>query len=274
MAFLFPLWAIVALCSLPLCFRAFRDVRLERNLLLTGYLTGIICLSIMAVSRPETRYVIPLAVPMAIASAIFVARLFDLNVVGKVAGAALLASGFAQYLIFNFTPYPLSISPAESIKIKSLIMRENSETLMAVPTNPTPPGDLYAQRWLVNFCHGLQKDRPARVTLLANTAELNVHTLDVVASELRKPVEFSTCRKFTLNGDVIELTPEQIDYYDCFVVKTGDDTGFKVADSTSRESLEKAKMMLKSNEFYANSHSIAGDGTNLIVYTKIVAGVK
>lgn len=269
-----PLWAIVALCSLLICFRALREVRLERNILLSGYLTGIVCLSIMAVSRPETRYVIPLAVPVAIASAIFVARLFDLNLLGKIVGFALLATGFGQYLIFNFAPYPLSLPPAETTKIKSLIMKENSETLMAVPTNPTPPGDLYAQRWLVNFCYGLQKDRPTRVTLLANTAELNVHTLEVVASELRRPVEFSTCRKFTLNGDVIELTPGQIAYYDCFVVKTGNDTGFKVADSTSMASLEKAKIMLKSNEFIANNHSINGDGTSLIVYTKAAAATK
>ncbi len=266
-----PFWAVLALCALPLCIRAFKDVRAERNLLLSGYLSGVFCLSIMAVSRPETRYVIPLAVPVAIASAVFVVWLFSRNSLGKLAGMALVTFGFGQFLIFNFTPYPLPISSADATKFKHLIMRENNETLMAVPTNPTPPGDLYAQRWLVDYCYGLQKDRPTRVTLLANTAELNVHTLDVVASELSRPVEFSTCRKFTLNGDVIDLTPEQVDYYDCFVVKTGNDTGFKVADSVSLARLERAKTMLNSEKFIAIRHSIKGDGTSLIVYSRNAA---
>lgn len=266
-----PFWAIIALFALPFCFRVVKDARLEKTLLLSGYLSGMVLLSIMAVSRPETRYVIPLAVPVAITVALLIAQLLCCNGWGRITGLAILCIGFGQYLIFNFAPYPICISSGVVAKMKPLIMRENNETLMAVPTSPTPPGDIYAQRWLVNYCHSMQKDRPTRVTLLANTAELNVHTLDVVASELRQPVEFSTCRKFTLNGDVIDLTPEQIDYYDCFVVKTGTDTGFKVADSASLASLEKAKTMLNSEKFIANSHGIKGDGTRLIVYTKSVA---
>lgn len=277
-----PLWAIISLLAAFAAFRQARKLSLQlppvnnkRVILASGIGGGLVMLALMAVSRPETRYVIPLAIPGALLGAGFIANLIEgdrKDASTRLSAFALLALALAQYLVFNFAPYPLDLSTRLTDDIKKKIMKEDPETLLGIPSNPTPPGDIWGWQWLLNECAALSTTatppRNCRINLLVNTEALNVHTLTVVAREKKMPVEISTCRRFTLNGDEIDLDQRELEYFDVFVVKSGRDTGYKTAGPESEKRLAEAKAKLINASFDTRRHTLAADGSELTLYIK------
>jgi 4-amino-4-deoxy-L-arabinose transferase-like glycosyltransferase len=276
-----PLWAIISLLAAFAAFRQARRLNLQlptinnkRVIFASGIAGGIIMLSLMAVSRPETRYVIPLALPGALLGAGFIAHLLagkSSDYSTRLSGIALLALALAQYLIFNFAPYPLTLSRHIADDIKAKIMQENPETLIGIPSNPTPPGDIWGQHWLLQegaSYFASPAPRAARLNLLVNTDALNVHTLTVAARQSKIAVDISTCRRFTLNGDEIALGPQELGYFDIFVVKSGRDTGYKTAGQQSDARLAEAKAKLAAAGFNISRKTLSADNSELILYKK------
>lgn len=260
------LFAIALLAFLSLLFRKFPFKQLW--LPFSANIGGLIIMCLIAASRPELRYIAPVSITCALLTAAWLANLWHsgklaarltVTVIGLVATL--------QFIIFNYSPYPIALPAAFVSSCKDLIQGPLAEGAVQPPTNPLPPGDLWRQEWIVDTVHSA--DPAARLNVLPSIAEISVHTLEVVALYKKVSFDISTFRRFTLGGDVVAYDQQAIDYYNWYAVKTGKQSGFKFADRVSEDNYNRIQAFVeKSGFFVLVGERALPDGSTLSLYRR------
>ncbi len=198
---------------------------------------GFVCMCLVAASRAEIRYIVPLAISTALITALYLAGLWrSKRAALRVAVAAVMAVAALQYLFYNFTPYPLAlpfISATQAKTLKEYVQTPLKEGLVAPPSNPLPAGDQWGQEWVIDQ---IVAGGGGNLNILPSVAEISVHTLEVAAAYKKAPIDISTFRKFTLNGDEVRYDDKMINYYRWYLLKSGQQTGFKFAAGDNEDS--------------------------------------
>lgn len=234
---------------------------------------GLAIMCLIAASRPELRYIAPITVTAALLSAFWLAHLWQSRKLLARLGACLIGFvGMLQYLIFNYSPYPIALPSVFATNCKLLIQGPLKEGAVQPPTNPLAPGDLWGQEWIVETVRSA--DPLARLNVMPSIAEISVHTLEVVALYKKAAFDISTFRRFTLGGDVVVYDQQAIDYYNWYLVKSGKQTGFKFADGASEANYNRIQALIeKSGAFELVGERPLPDGSALRLYRRPLAGV-
>lgn len=214
-----PLLLFLALFSIP--YLAWKERASFKQLLLPSIAatTGVILMSLQSCNNPEPRYIIPALLLPALASGAALANLCD-----KKAGATMVAALTVvlslQFVLFNFSPYPIQVSAQQSEAIKSFAGHPTIPGKMEPSYNPTPNEDGWRQRWVLALINKESKASTA-LNILPSTPELSPHTMNLAAVYEGARVECSTFRQYTLRGDIVRYDEAAIDSYPWYLIKTG-----------------------------------------------------
>lgn len=193
------------------------------------------------------------------------AELFRVGVLGKLLSCLILAFALLQFLVANFTPYPVAVPPAlESI---SSLIRSRASAAWGGPIqrNPVAEGDLWGQEWVVKTIEQAE-GASARLNILPSTSEISVHSVDLCALLNRTRFEISTFRQYTLRGDLVPFDPPAIAYYDWYLLKSGEQ-GSPLADSSSQANYAKlVEYIENSGRFQLQGSKVLPDKSNLMLY--------
>ncbi len=260
---------LFALFVLSLLFLVVKKSSFKPFLLpLSANLGGITIMCLIAASRPELRYIAPVCISASLVSALALSLLWRSGkLVCRVVVCFFVSATLLQYLVFNYSPYPVSLPAAFASSCKAFIQGPLPEGAVDPPSNPLPPGDLWAQEWVVDTVYAA--DRGARLNVLPSIAEISVHTLEVVALYRKCPFDISTFRRFTLGGDIVVFNQQAIDYYNWYVIKSGSQSGFKFADSISEGNYNRIQYYVEhSGVFSLVGQRPLPDGSVLSLYRR------
>lgn len=263
-----PLLLGLFLIALAVSFRRFKKRSLVENLLLTSAVSGIPLMSILAMNNAEARYVMPVLTWAAVQSALLLETLLEKGKLTSLLAACTIALAFTQYAVLSFCPYPLALGKEPTAAVKKLAMAEFDFT--GPPFSPSPPDDPWGQHWLIENIEKDAAGKPVFLNLLPSTRELSVHTLTVAFKlESKQPVAISTFRRFTLNGDVFEYSPEQLAFYQYYLVKDGYN-GKPLLDEGSSKNWETLLKALTNKEKYVElGRRTLSDGSEMRLYKRI-----
>ncbi len=264
-----PLLLFLALMSIP--YLAWNERKSLKQLLLPSIaaITGIILMSLQSCNNPEPRYIIPVLLLPALASGAALANMCNSRAgAGVVAIFAVILS--AQFALFNFSPYPIQVSPQQREAIKCFAGHPTIPGKMEPSYNPTPNGDPWRQRWALTLISGESKT-PTALNVLPSTPELSPHTLNLVAVYEGAHVECSTFRQYTIRGDLVRYDEAAIDSYPWYLLKTGFQ-GYFFQNPESEQNYNLIQQYIQNSGKY----SVAGksnlpDGTTLLLYKKVSA---
>lgn len=261
--FLFAIFAIAVL-SLLLNRFSFKPLCLP----LSANIGGVAMMCLIAASRPELRYIAPVCITCALLTAAWLAQLWRSgNYFARLLAAFVGLVATLQFVVFNYSPYPIALPPAFAVGCKGLIQGPLKEGAVQPPTNPLPPGDLWGQEWIVDTVHSA--DPAARLNIMPSIAEISVHTLEVVALYKKVAFDISTFRRFTLGGDVVAYDQQAIDYYSWYAVKSGKQSGYKFADRESEENYNRIQDFVEnSGLFILIAERPLPDGSTLKLYRR------
>lgn len=211
--------------SLPLLFAfalatvfAGKDSWLKTSMLWIGGISGTLCMCLLSFQLPEGRYIVPLLVAAALLSAAGLANMWQSPRPGRrLAAGILLLAGLGQFILRNFSPYPLAVPQS----VEKFFLVERPDIRVIGPCDsPTPPGDVWGQKWVIET---VRKDAAGAVWLnvLPSTPEISPHTLSLVARYARAPISVSTSRVWTPKGDHVEFSVSQLKNFPYVLLKSG-----------------------------------------------------
>lgn len=235
------------------------------NLAMAAALSGIPLMCLLSMNNPESRYILPALIWPALFSAIVLEALWLGKLKSKSDPAnnnresgypvpnTVMATIFVvvfQYTVINFCPYPIGMDANTMKSIKASV--GIADELVGPPYSPVPPGDPYGQEWLIATVCENEPEQNKRITLnlLPSTKELSVHTLNVAFLQRSRQILISTFRRFTLHGDVFEYTPQEKDYYDWYLTKTGFN-GKNLLDQKSEDNYKALQSTLQDQTQYS-----------------------
>ncbi len=240
-----PLLFLIWLISLGSVHKVRSSV--PRMLLLSGMVTGIPLMCVLSMNNAEARYIMPALLSPALESALLLASWWQAGCYGKplkLASALTFLLSLGQYFLLNFCPYPINL-PEKMVKLaRGLTLCETD--LVGPSFAPVPPGDPWGQEWLIEQIRTYEKGGKCTLNMLPSTKELSVHTLTVAFLLANYPINISTFRRFTLNGDVFTCSPGDIDYFDWYLVKDGFN-GKNLADAASEKAYKDLETLLATN---------------------------
>ncbi|MBI5174266.1 MAG: hypothetical protein HY986_15390, partial [Candidatus Melainabacteria bacterium] len=183
--------------------------------------------------------------------------------------AALLTLGLAlaQYLLLNFSPYPIKL-PDKLVNLAKTLTRCETD-LVGPGFAPVPAGDPWGQEWLIEQIRTYENGGKCTLNMLPSTKELSVHTMTVAFLLANYPISISTFRRFTLNGDVFACTQGDIDYFDWYLVKDGFN-GKNLADESSEKTYKDLeKLLAASPSFKLVARKVLPDKSTVKLYRRI-----
>jgi 4-amino-4-deoxy-L-arabinose transferase-like glycosyltransferase len=205
---------------------------------LSASLSGLILISCLALNRPEERYVIPLAITAALLSGALLSAWFNGSKLLKALASVIVFCTIAQFLLFNFTPYPILVSESIVQAVYKCAGHTSGQELVEPRPSPTPPGDKWGQEWIVSQIEEIDKGHKVTLNIIPSTPDLSVHTIDLVCIDAKTQIEPSTFRQFTLHGDIVRYDEQAIKYYQWYLIKTGYQ-GSTLADKASQDNYRK-----------------------------------
>jgi Zn-dependent protease with chaperone function len=262
------LFALALLAVIALLFKkhSFKHLWLP----LTANLSGIAIMCLIAASRPELRYIAPICITAALVSALWLAQLWHTR--KFIARSVVCLFGLLamlQFLVFNYSPYPIQLPSALSAQLKQMIQGPLSEGAVEPPSNPLPSGDLWGQEWIVDTVKSSSLGPPIRLNVMPSIAEISVHTLEVVTLYRKVVLDISTFRRFTLGGDVIAYDQQAIDYYNWYAVKSVKQSGFNFVDRISEDNYNRIQAHIEnSGLFDLIGERPLPDGSKLRLYRR------
>lgn len=229
-------------------------------------ISGLILMSFLSINKAELRYVAAVLTTPAIVSAIFLAAL--LRGKARVLTTFFLVTVIAQFIIYNFAPYPLPIPEALARQVRQFAGHSSATEKVEPRANPTPGGDLYGQEWAIKEIAKAQHGVKTYLNIQPSTPDLSVHTMDLVALFSDSKIQCSTFRMFTLNGDRVRYDENAIKFYTWYLLKTGHQGG-DFHDSQSERNYLAIENFIKSSKDYAlyATHKIT-DGSILSLYRR------
>jgi hypothetical protein len=262
----------VFICSLP-----FVRVQAYKYLAIPAIasICGFFLMSYTSYNLPEMRYLICVLVLPAIISAIGISKLLEAkSKIWKYAGVAVIALALGQFVIGNFTPYPINTQnlPAQAKALCTQIASpDNFSKFYIQGLSPTPASHDMGQVWVIETIKKAENNRPCWLNVMPNTKDINVHTLEFVSRYKRATVLPSTYRLWTLKGDGFNDSIATAKHFDWFVLKTGDQ-GIKFDSKESQENYEKLESFIQDGsdaglyKLYGTFEAFGGD--RLMLYRK------
>jgi 4-amino-4-deoxy-L-arabinose transferase-like glycosyltransferase len=227
---------------------------------------GLTLISALALNRPEERYVVPLAITAAVLSGALLSDMFHGAKASRLAASLVVLCTIVQFILFNFTPYPLPASPG-ALQVLYAVAGHNPGQELAEPRpSPTPPGDKWGQEWAIAEIEKSCKGRKTNLNIMPSTTDLSVHTIDLVCIYAGTQIEPSTFRQFTLHGDMVRYDEPAIKYYEWYLLKTGYQ-GSTLASQPDKDNYKKITMYVENpSNFSLVGQRDLPDGSILKLY--------
>lgn len=263
-----PLGCLLFACSI---FSIGKDSHVKLAPLWASALLGFILMSNYV--YPLDRYIAPSLIFAAASSAVLLSILWQskksiLKILAGVTSAALLA----QYLSYNFTPYPISLPPLTALsKLMGVRLETSIYSRDGTKENPFPFED-WGYDWALGHIKKRDGDAPVYFNIMANKTNLNAQTFDLVTKEKTLPIRATTSRIWSIVGDSYEFDPEKTMYFHWFMLKEGDH-GAPWKNKKALQDYEALKAFLKqSGKFELIDKHKCPDGQELLLYRQ--AGLK
>lgn len=209
------LGSILFVLALPLVLR--RQV-VKRLVLLFASFLGIGFLLFLSSNLPEQRYIVPVFVLTAIISAGLLTRLLrSKNKILRAVFVIVSSMMLLHWILFNFSPYPID-SKIAIFASEVFCAKGGTPSGMNQCENPTPPGDVWAQEWIVDTIDRNSNSPPGYLYIVPNDAQYNVHTLTLIARIKKSLVVPTTSRIWTLKGDQVSFDPASLEYFEWFLL--------------------------------------------------------
>lgn len=223
---------------------------------------------------PLDRYIAPSVIFIAAASGVLLANLWQSQkLIFKILAGLLSSALLAQYLSFNFTPYPITSLPPLTILSKLMGVRLKSSTYSRDGTKENPfPYEDWGYDWALNHIKTRDGAAPVYFNIMANKTNLNAQTFDLMTKEQSSPVRATTSRTWSIVGDEYSFDPEKTMYFHWFLIKEGDH-GAPWKNKKAEQDYEALKTFLnQSGKFELIDRHKCPDGQDLILYRQ--AGLK
>ncbi len=190
-------------------------------LLSASSLSGFVLLSMLSWAYPLDRY----AMPALLAPAIYTGAAFSYawsqksTLFLRLSYGILAVVATAQYLLFNFAPYPIPVPDVVTRALPSIGIALRTYHDLYEP--PSPEQYDWGQMWVLSQIKQVDKDLPVYLQVMPNSRSYNVHTMDYAAKLAKSPVIATTMRKWSVAGDTMEFSPKTAMYYHWYLIKTG-----------------------------------------------------
>lgn len=260
-----PTLCIVFLTAL--CFLG-RDQFINLRTPILSALSGMLLLSCIQFSNSEQRYIIPVLLSTTLITTTLLAKLLRNNrKILKVATLGILLVALGQFVLLNYTPYPVLVPQSIAQISQQLIGPESpSKEHLVLFSKPTPAGDVWGQEWIIDTIAELERRRPCWLMVMPSTPQLSVHTLDVISLYKNARVRPTTIRNWTLLGDKVSYSEKTLGYFQWFLLKTGNQ-GNKLKDKQSYEEYQKmVDYVQNSNKFALKARRVIADSSILSLY--------
>lgn len=191
-------------------------------LLSASAISGLLLISTLSWAYPLDRY----AVPALIAPAVYTGAAFSLawsqrnSLLLKIAYSALAGIAALQYLLFNYSPYPLSVMEQLPKALPHIGIGLRTFHDFNIPSNPEKSD--WGQTWVLEQIRKKDNIVPTYLQIMPNSMPFNVHTMEYAAKLAKSPVVATTMRQWSVKGDTLQFTPEKALYYHWYLLKTGD----------------------------------------------------
>lgn len=259
-------------CALLSLFTAKKDQLQALVLPATAALAGTACMCALPFQLPEHRYIAPALLFPGLLCSAQLCRWFALRSTSRndlvlcMFGTLLAGIGVLQYLVMNFAPYPLALPKTV---IHAVLMTDNERRGPLEPDfNPTPPGDLWGQQWLVRESKKASGNQACWLNMLPSTPELSVHTLALVGRYEGSKVQFTTSRLWTPTGDKVDFDENSWKNFHFYLVKTGAQGLQFESPQSARNYRRIEELLADQTEYKLVATRTIADGSTLRLYGK------
>jgi hypothetical protein len=237
-------------------------------------ISGIICMSALPFQLPEHRYIANALLFPALLCAAQITRWWQSkNYVAASMFSLLAATGVLQFAVLNFTPYPAHLDRGVA---HAIMGTDNDRRGPLEPGfNPTPPGDQWGQKWIVEECKKASNNQGCWLNMLPSTPELSVHTIALISRYEGSNVRPTTTRLWTPTGDRIDFGEDNWKNFHFYLIKSGQQ-GLQFESKQSEANYKRLEDKIQNGSDYKllASRTIA-DGTLLRLFIRSdFAGVR
>lgn len=236
---------------------------------------GILLLSTFTASENLSRYIIPgLIAPALYIGAVLGKGIHAKKMLIKVSAIFLIVILLFQDLSFSYFPYPMQKAlPAfasDSInKVSSLTNTINScpaGQLDWSKDNPLSAANDWAQRKVIQVIGEKSGKRPVWLNIMINTGQLNTRTFTYLCKIAKTNISPSTSRVWTITGDRVVFDQDEINRYDWYLFKTGQQ-GYRFVDQNSSDAALKIRQYVENSEYFKLVSSMdLPDKTKILLY--------
>jgi 4-amino-4-deoxy-L-arabinose transferase-like glycosyltransferase len=221
--------------------------------------SGLCITSLISFHTPDPRYILPILCYTAIVTGYSIAQLLNSSHrLLRIIAISVVTLVLLFYFSLSFTPYPIPIANALA----------STESVSVGLFNPTPPGDIWGQEWIIETINKGTGGKPVWLCLLPNTRELNVHTLESVTRALDSNVRVTTVRKYVHLGDSVACSPIELQYYDWFLLKN-EQQGINITNKSGAQDLAALENYIRgSGSCKLFAERKVADGSTISLYVR------
>lgn len=239
-----------------------------RKLLLPAIsaVTGILLMSLQTCNNPEPRYIVPAFLFTALVTGATFGHCIKSRL-GKVLACTIAAIAAAQFVLFNYSPYPIRLSAKQTEQVRMLVGHPTVPGKMEPAYNPTRNTDMWRQAWCIKQIVD-STPNPTALNILPSTPELSPHTMNLAAIYEGARIECSTFRQYTLRGDIVRYDEAAINSYPWHLIKTGFQ-GFALKNKESESNYNKMiEYIEKSGNFRQVAQTSLPDHSELKLFKR------
>lgn len=227
-------------------------------------ITGILCMAALPFQLPEHRYIANALLFPALLCSAQICRLYnEKKQIAFWLFTLLAGAGSVQFIVQNFGPYPLGLP--SSLTRAILGLQSDRRGPLEPSFNPTPPGDIWGQLWVVHECMKASGNQVCWLNMLPSTPEISVHTIALIGKYEGSQIRPTTTRLWTPAGDKITIDGGWSNFQ-FYLLKTGAQ-GLHFDTSQSQAEYRRLEQLVSTSPLYrlVGQRTIQ-DGTTLSLY--------
>jgi 4-amino-4-deoxy-L-arabinose transferase-like glycosyltransferase len=234
---------------------------------------GVLMISTLTWAFPSLRYVAPALVATAIYSGFGMSRLFE-GKGGAVAASIVLAASLAQFVSFNFSPYPIS-QPSFVARVSETLgvalvekfgLSERDQRGSAIKHSYPRPAEDWGQEWALRTIDVHEGGKPVWLNILPDYVQLNGNTFELVARMIGSPVRPTTSRRWTVMGDRVSFDPQTAMYFQWYLLKSGGQGNLLRDEESERNYARLIHFVEQSGRFDLIATHPLPDGSTMFLY--------
>lgn len=276
----------------PLLFASFLfscflvDKRTHKQLLPAGLsaLGGVFLMCVLTFVFPSLRYVAPALIATSIYTGCALSRLLDGKGSRKAEGtfgaapmqtiavSLLLLLSFAQFVSFNYAPYPIFSPAIKQISEKMGVelfeqfgLTERDRRVLRI-VHTTPHNEDWAQQWVISTIDRVENRKEVWLNIVPDWVQLNGNTFEFLTRIVNSPVRPTTCRRWTVMGDRVTFDEKTAMYCQWYLLKSGKQ-GNLLRDDESQKNYDKLIDFVEHSGKYelVDSHPLP-DSSTMFLY--------